>query len=437
MNDNLGPEDLEGLGDVEAVDEAAARGIVVDEPIDIECIELGELPISVQGAPGWETVPVVDDATEDEPYDSFSASEVLPAVPDEDLGTELLAQVGLKQSLPAEQSSGESRDAEPGDQDDLLAELQGARELLAQRETEYSDQEAQIASLTLECAGLRDQLRDQLRSRPRGRQLDDDGASVVAGSLDLVTASRQDDRVARLKERLDESSRALARTREQVEVLSRGRNGPEQAVAAGASATDGAQDRLPFFARLLQLFRRLRGVHAVPFPDEPFVADVARAEEAAFAGEPGSEVPTMVMAESQASAPRAAVIPASAAAETRRSTVSRQADAAHELEPGAAVALRRYLIALDPEQPDVLELVRPRMYVGRGREADLRMPDATISRLHAVISQGNGATIVEDASSTNGVFVNGQRIRRAVLKDGDSVTFGTVSFQYRIGPGAA
>jgi hypothetical protein len=100
----------------------------------------------------------------------------------------------------------------------------------------------------------------------------------------------------------------------------------------------------------------------------------------------------------------------------------------------ARPALRRYLIALEPDRDEVLELSRPRMYVGRGAESDLRLLDATVSRLHGVVSLQGGETVVEDASSTNGLFINAQRVRRAALKDGDTVTFGTVRYQYRIGP---
>ena len=96
--------------------------------------------------------------------------------------------------------------------------------------------------------------------------------------------------------------------------------------------------------------------------------------------------------------------------------------------------LRRYLIALEPERDDVYELTRPRTYVGRGAEASLRLADATVSRLHGILSLEEGVAFVEDASSTNGVFVNGKRVQRAALKDGDTVSFGTARYQYRIGP---
>ena len=100
--------------------------------------------------------------------------------------------------------------------------------------------------------------------------------------------------------------------------------------------------------------------------------------------------------------------------------------------PGAA--LRRYLISLDPDANDVFELSRPRSYVGRGAEADLRINDATVSRLHGVVYLVGGATMVEDACSTNGLSVNREQVRQAVLKDGDTVTFGSARFQFRLGP---
>jgi len=96
--------------------------------------------------------------------------------------------------------------------------------------------------------------------------------------------------------------------------------------------------------------------------------------------------------------------------------------------------LRRYLISLDPDYPAIHELSQRRVSVGRSGEADVLLADATVSRLHATLSLEAGATVVEDASSTNGLFVNARRVRRAVLKDGDTVAFGTARYQYRVGP---
>ena len=58
----------------------------------------------------------------------------------------------------------------------------------------------------------------------------------------------------------------------------------------------------------------------------------------------------------------------------------------------------------------------PRLSVGRAPDNDLRLDGLQISNHHARFARDNGSVTVEDAGSTNGVYVNGERIggRRAV-----------------------
>ena len=168
---------------------------------------------------------------------------------------------------------------------------------------------------------------------------------------------------------------------------------------------------------------------------EPAAADRLAAR---VPGEPGSEVPTVVIdAESNLTVDSGMVVvelpaPGPAAVEALRRGAQRPY--APPRPPAWGATLRRYLISLDPDDPAIHELSKPRVSVGRSAVADLSMSDATVSRLHAILSLQGGATVVEDASSTNGLFVNARRVSRAVLKDGDTVAFGTARFQYRIGP---
>src|SRR3954451_43665 len=61
-----------------------------------------------------------------------------------------------------------------------------------------------------------------------------------------------------------------------------------------------------------------------------------------------------------------------------------------------------------------------------GREADIPVPDLQMSRRHAVLKPGSdGAVIVEDLGSTNGVMVNGRRVTApVVVRPGDRVEMG-------------
>jgi two-component system cell cycle response regulator len=65
--------------------------------------------------------------------------------------------------------------------------------------------------------------------------------------------------------------------------------------------------------------------------------------------------------------------------------------------------------------------------VGRGREADIRLNGDGVSRQHARITVGAESVELEDLGSTNGVFVNGDRITRCMLQPDDKIKLGRVT----------
>ena len=71
----------------------------------------------------------------------------------------------------------------------------------------------------------------------------------------------------------------------------------------------------------------------------------------------------------------------------------------------------------------------PGLVIGRGSDADLRINDPGISRMHAQIrvnSSGQGLQIdIVDLGSTNGIVVNGQKVRQAVLYEGSRIEIGS------------
>jgi len=75
-----------------------------------------------------------------------------------------------------------------------------------------------------------------------------------------------------------------------------------------------------------------------------------------------------------------------------------------------------------------------RSTLGRRSELDLSIPwDNEVSGLHAELHHLGGEwTIVDDGLSTNGTYVNGQRINgRQRLRDGDSIRVGRTALAYR------
>ena len=73
---------------------------------------------------------------------------------------------------------------------------------------------------------------------------------------------------------------------------------------------------------------------------------------------------------------------------------------------------------------EVVALTEQLCKVGRHQGAFLTIPSGDLSRLHAVI-EGSGPTrTVIDLGSSNGTYVNGKRINKAQIQDGDRVRFG-------------
>lgn len=69
--------------------------------------------------------------------------------------------------------------------------------------------------------------------------------------------------------------------------------------------------------------------------------------------------------------------------------------------------------------------------LGRGKHNDIVLPDHFASIDHAVFQLKKGQTIVEDLGSTNGTWVNGERIHSPVqMVVGDYVKIGSITFQY-------
>jgi pSer/pThr/pTyr-binding forkhead associated (FHA) protein len=63
--------------------------------------------------------------------------------------------------------------------------------------------------------------------------------------------------------------------------------------------------------------------------------------------------------------------------------------------------------------------------IGRSSELDMVLVEEMVSRKHARIALTDGVITIEDLGSTNGTFVNGEKVERGTLKEGDRVLVGT------------
>lgn len=105
-----------------------------------------------------------------------------------------------------------------------------------------------------------------------------------------------------------------------------------------------------------------------------------------------------------------------------------------EFEPGPE---RLYLVGLTgPDAGVEFHLNRPSMVLGRGPGASLLVSDGASSRRHVKVllipdplSPANRRVQIVDLQSTNGLFVNGERVSRAILQSGDKMAVGKTMFR--------
>ena len=96
---------------------------------------------------------------------------------------------------------------------------------------------------------------------------------------------------------------------------------------------------------------------------------------------------------------------------------------------GAPTEWPAELIRIDGERP-VTHVLSRRTRIGRSTGCEVQIDSSSVSRHHALVLVGPRETIIEDLNSTNGVLVNGRKVSRQVLRDGDAVTLGESRFRY-------
>lgn len=82
----------------------------------------------------------------------------------------------------------------------------------------------------------------------------------------------------------------------------------------------------------------------------------------------------------------------------------------------------------DETEPPVVFRITPGNIktIGRAPRADFIVDAALVSRLHCRLAASAAEIEATDLESTNGTYVNGQRVARAMLKDGDRLRVGAV-----------
>jgi hypothetical protein len=76
------------------------------------------------------------------------------------------------------------------------------------------------------------------------------------------------------------------------------------------------------------------------------------------------------------------------------------------------------------------EVKQRRVVIGRSRDCDVQLADTNVSRRHAELRQEGATYWIVDLGSTNGLEVNGKRVKRAKLSDGDTITVGSTDMSF-------
>jgi diguanylate cyclase (GGDEF)-like protein len=96
--------------------------------------------------------------------------------------------------------------------------------------------------------------------------------------------------------------------------------------------------------------------------------------------------------------------------------------------PAAANRDRAYLIVLAGSSVGEMYKINDEVTtIGRGNNADVHIVDDGISRKHCEIAHSGNQILVRDLGSTNGTFLNGNRISEHVLQDGDKIQVGSTT----------
>ena len=93
---------------------------------------------------------------------------------------------------------------------------------------------------------------------------------------------------------------------------------------------------------------------------------------------------------------------------------------------------RRYSLAviLGANSGQIYSVTSARLYLGRGVEADVQLPDSEVSRRHAMLEIHEDTATLTDLGSTNGTYVDGVRIERQTIDSHQEFSLGTTTLMF-------
>jgi len=89
------------------------------------------------------------------------------------------------------------------------------------------------------------------------------------------------------------------------------------------------------------------------------------------------------------------------------------------------------IVVINGEDAGMAFMVKGTMSFGRAESSTVTIKDAKVSRQHAQIQQQGNEYILVDLNSSNGTYVNGERIEEHVLSNGDEIEIGDCIMQFQ------
>jgi hypothetical protein len=108
-------------------------------------------------------------------------------------------------------------------------------------------------------------------------------------------------------------------------------------------------------------------------------------------------------------------------------------EGAEKVEPVAAPSARPTVVVHEDGSSRTIALTKEVVTIGRLAECEVVLKDKGASRRHAQIRTKDGVATLTDLGSTNGTRLNGQTVQTRALEDGDRITIGTTTLEFRRG----
>lgn len=133
-------------------------------------------------------------------------------------------------------------------------------------------------------------------------------------------------------------------------------------------------------------------------------------------------------------APQPQPVPAAAPAQQQAAPAQQQRPPQAQQQPQqqGPIAFEKVVLTSGPRRGTEIKLSDQPLLIGRSPDADLRIQDDYTSTRHARLLKWNDTWMVQDLDSTNGTYVNDERVSQPVeIRRGTVVRIGTTTFELR------